>query len=542
MARSAPRPAAAAQVPRADEAERSVIGGVLSGLCPLQLLDQILAVLAERDLWQPAHRAIWGRAVALREAGRVVTLAAIADELHRRGAEGVPPTLLAELANEVSTVDGLLGHAHEVRRASVRRELLERTVLLQERLHQGLEVDELPAQIARLRELELAIGRPQITLALPSQRIAELFAQRPQPPVALGLMQLDQELQGGLLAGRPTVLIARTGRGKTSFKTQVVINWLQQGYDVLDLQTELPEVEAYARYLAQLQQTPWRGLLAQRGQPAAVRDLRAWAAHHLDEHLTLLEFDGQRSLGEVVDEYVRLRGKIPLICVDVVQDLATFTIRGAGGRLDPRSAMREVSHQCKTLARRLGTVVFLVSHTSRAFAQRAAKPGRPLSPSDYEGAGRDSADIEQDASTVLYLDTQDADSQGVAHCDLHIAKQQGPRVTVPLCYRGAIGLFEPAPPRKAQDNRKAQDAILEFLRGRDPSRRYGAGFSGAQLKRGLREAGISRRDGEFYALLRAMVDAGEITRRELNANLTLYYHPTRAPKVGDQLGFDEESA
>jgi hypothetical protein len=116
----------------------------------------------------------------------------------------------------------------------------------------------------------------------------------------------------------------RTGRGKTSFKTQVVINWLQQGYDVLDLQTELPEVEAYARYLAQLQQTPWRGLLAQRGQPAAVRDLRAWAAHHLDEHLTLLEFDGQRSLGEVVDEYVRLRGKIPLICVDVVQDLATF--------------------------------------------------------------------------------------------------------------------------------------------------------------------------------------------------------------------------
>jgi hypothetical protein len=93
--------------------------------------------------------------------------------------------------------------------------------------------------------------------------------------------------------------------------------------------------------------------------------------------------------------------------------------------------------------------------------------------------------------------------------------------------------------RLAQDNRKAQDAILEFLRGRDPSRRYGAGFSGAQLKRGLREAGISRRDGEFYSLLRAMVDAGEITRRELNANLTLYYHPTRAPKVGDQLGFDE---
>lgn len=514
------------KVPQEQAAEEALIGCALTYQGAWRLAREHCA---PGDFYHPALAAI---AEALDAAGGAADLILVAAELRRTGTISQlkaynGEAYLAHLANEVASAAEVARHAQLVRRSFLRREQLRLAELLQRRLLDGQDPEQLPRQLAELRQQEEQVGRPPPPLPVPSQRIAELYARPREPPVPLGISTVDAELQGGLLRGRPAVLIARTGRGKTSFKIQVILHWLSLGWHVLDVQTELPEEEGYARYLGQVLRCPWREVLDQQGTASGPGELAQLARRHLDRGLTMVEYDGSRTLDELVDEYVRQRGVVPLVAVDVVQDLATFQLRSASVRLDPRSAMREVSFQCKTLAKRLGTIALLVSHTSRAFVART-KTGREMKASDFESAGRDSADLEQDAGAVFYLDTHDQAADGSAHCDLQIAKQQGQKTTVPLRYLGAIGRFEPSAPRQAAAAKSVEPAILEIL-GKVTHRK---GLSGSKLIALLREKRIGKRDGDVYAALGELAEKGDL-KRYTSGRSVIYQHSKYAP-TGEQ--------
>jgi hypothetical protein len=86
--------------------------------------------------------------------------------------------------------------------------------------------------------------------------------------------------------------------------------------------------------------------------------------------------------------------------------------------------------------------LLVVAQTARAAEE--PRPGRPKRQGrDWEGAAKDSGEVETDSSTLLYLQSDPCPQNGTSSAHLHLSKSRGSpaNVVIPIRFNGALGLF-----------------------------------------------------------------------------------------------------
>jgi len=285
--------------------------------------------------------------------------------------------------------------------------------------------------------------------------VAEIWRQPPPEPIPSGIEPLDRALNGGFMPESLAVLCAGTGRGKTGLVVQIALSWLALGRTVLFIETEMSKRQIYARCLAQIMGQPWIEVFRM-GQPSA--DTLANVARRDLQGLYLVRWDRSQEIGKILDNRPQSPSGPPLVILDQISDVAR-----ASENADMRIATARVTGNLKSLAEQHKTVVLAVSQTARFVTaqQRQARGGR-----DFEGAAKDAGEVETDAATVLYLESEPCPREGFCMAQLHIAKSRGGSCNevIRLRFHGAVGQFEPDTMAElTADQRRVLDAIAALV-------------------------------------------------------------------------------
>lgn len=299
---------------------------------------------------------------------------------------------------------------------------------------------------------------PVRLVAAPEALRVEL-AKPPPERVGTGIAPLDAALNGGLGSCGVTYLAAGTGRGKTGLVIQITRTWLAEGRAVLFLETELTRRQVLARFLAQELGESWSVLHS--SIPAKSAELVALA----DQKFPRL-FVHEWRRGEDLFALVAAlpTGIKRAVIVDQISDLARAR---AIERSDMRAATMQVSSDLKQLAMACGLPVLAVTPTSRGVTSTWNEGRKPRKGRDFESAAKDAGELEYDAETLLYLDSEPA-KDGVASASLHIAKARhaASGQVIALRFHAALGLFVSSDAVSEESSEAAK--VLALVRERGP--------------------------------------------------------------------------
>jgi replicative DNA helicase len=269
---------------------------------------------------------------------------------------------------------------------------------------------------------------------------------QPSPPaLATPWPTLDDLLGGGL---RGVSLVAGPpGRGKSGFAIQSA-HAIARTTPTIYFSTELSSRQVKARFVAQELRQSWLQLFE--GGPSTgvvveqvLRPLNLWVVE-VSTAAQVLE-----SLQSISDHV-----KAPVFAVvDYLQGLCRDPV------LDRRLAVGAVSQMLVDCSRTFGATILAVSSTSRAYYAAGADAGKRAG--DYVSAGKESGDVEFDASAVLYIDIEECALGGSSTGRLHVAKSRfGTLGTVGVRFHGVSGTFaEDALGSLTADQREVYDAI-----------------------------------------------------------------------------------
>lgn len=266
----------------------------------------------------------------------------------------------------------------------------------------------------KLRELSCDGDTETITLGHAAQKLIEDSERASKRKVMFsgipsGLSGVDV-LTGGFRSGQMVVLAARTGEGKTSLATQMLLHaarhkwddarddWAQRGHVVCMVELEMTASEVAQRAVAHLGGPPlWKlrdaGKLNE--QDLADSKLALNVLHNLPFYVDAPPRIRMATLRAKARMWKK-RHKMEILCVDLIGKV--------GGEGKERERWREVaviSHGLKALAKELDVVVIAVAQLSRDAAGGDGEAGIHQI--------RESGDIEQDADIVMLLTTSSKD-------------------------------------------------------------------------------------------------------------------------------------
>lgn len=292
--------------------------------------------------------------------------------------------------------------------------------------------------------------------------VEEIMNEAALPVVSTGLLGLDTQLGGGLRARMMHVIVAGSGKGKTSLVVQIAALHAEV-MPVLYYSGELTRAQLAARLIGQRTDHSWRDVLRGRVDPAEMRRV-----------LQDLEFDVLRGCPEPIaaikvaakEMLARRPGCVPMIVIDYAQIVAEV---GTDARLSLMLAIRELA----SFVEANDVVLIVLSQGSRPSA-RAMRNGQSNNTEDYVDAGAETSDLEKFASTVIALVYASADGAREHEVTAMIAKQRlGGPCKVGLKFHGASGRWEDlgrtpvtASARKEEER---TNQILEMV-GRHPRR------------------------------------------------------------------------
>lgn len=429
--------------PHSTEAEEAVLGAIL--INPDVLLE-LIGVLQPDDFYELKHRWIWEAMLALSERGDSIDLLTVTEELRqRRKLEDVGGALyIAQLANNTPTYLYAETYAQVVRRAAVRRRLMEAAGKI--------------ADIARdeARDLQEAISAAEVTLfsvtdqslrqeiipidqAVSSyyRRLEELYLNQQEIlGVPTRFSDLDK-LLGGLQKSDLIIVAARPGVGKTSFLLSVVLNAARYA----NARTAFFSLEMGNEQLVQRLYSIETGINSQRLRSGKLED-HEWerfveATSRLNRLPILIDDTPGISVQQVRARCRRLKKEsgLDLIVVDYLQLLTSGIARAETNRVQEISY---ISRSLKEMARELKVPVLAAAQLSRAVEQRADK--RPQL-SDL----RESGSIEQDSDVVMFLYRDELYNPNTEHpnqAEVIVAKHRnGPTDTIWLYFRKDLTQF-----------------------------------------------------------------------------------------------------
>lgn len=216
---------------------------------------------------------------------------------------------------------------------------------------------------------------------------SEYFKEKKNENLKTGLYKLDDAL-GGLEGGDVTILAARPGVGKSALATQIIEYVARAGKKVGYFNLEMNENQVYERLISRLS-----GISLTRVRRAKQflgdEENKFNNANEKLEEYDLTIYTGSKSVGDIKMNSRHMG--FDLIVIDYLQLIKsgkTFSNRS--------SEVGDISKSIKELARELKVPVLVLSQLSRAVEQREDKEPQL---SDL----RESGDIEQDASNVIFI-------------------------------------------------------------------------------------------------------------------------------------------
>jgi len=421
------------QIPRAPEAEQSVIGG----LCLDNDAVDRIGALQPDAFYNAENRKIYAAILSLiqrQEPADLITITT-ADPSIDMG-------YLNKIIMNTPSAANISHYAELVREKALMRGVLAATTRIQEIVHEpGKKATEIldaaQSELSALADTTTTKEPAPINeamtryLALLDDRMHGRAADLGMPT---GLTDLDRILNGGLRRGALITVGARPGMGKSAFAESLACN-MSPDFSVLFLSMEMPEAEVTERAIAnwgkvsstklatakELTDADWSGatkaaLMAQRSK-LFIDDMPG---------LTLLDVT-------LKARQIKRRHGLDVLIVDYLQLMS-------GSEEKRYQQIEAITKGLKILAKTLNIAVLALSQFSRDIEKRPNP--RPKS-SDF----RDSGSIEQDSDVLLGLYREEVDKPDVHNlkgwAQLYVMKnRQGKTGEVNLTYMGDYMRFE----------------------------------------------------------------------------------------------------
>lgn len=433
-------PALAGPAPYDPDAEQAILGAAL--LNP-KIIDELTAVLAPTDWYQPAHEQIWRTLVDRHERSQPIDPIIVADVLPADVLATIGgPVGLADMISQVSVTANAPEWAAIVHQKAVQRRTLDASTKIAQLASQGiLGPSELIDESQRiLAQIDPTVRHDTCTAATSLERIVDTIGTPQTQGLPTPWRKLD-ELIGGLKPGRLYVVGARPAEGKSMLGQNLAEHAAKHGAHVLLSTVEMGADEVTMRILAHTSGVPLGQLQGihqteqdwQRINTAITRMATTAPLIHIDDD------PGQTvlTIKATARDLQRTHG-LGLIIVDYLQLLTPLN-----GRASSRSREQEVAEMSrlfKLAAKDLNVPIVALSQLNRASLTRSDK--KPTM-SDL----RESGAIEQDADVVILLHHPDPDGDP-SHLDLLVEKNRsGAKGPVNLVQRGWLAAIDtPAPP------------------------------------------------------------------------------------------------
>lgn len=389
------------RMPPADiSAEQAVLGACLVSE---RATEEAMAVLAIDDnlgqeFYNGPHRSIWQAIVRLRESGSAVDQLTVGDRLKAAGVldEAGGLVYVAYLASETVTAANVTYHARLVRKAWVRRRIIESAAKLTQQAYEEREDTEELLESAESTLSSLTLDNPDdfeafdVVVSNTLDAIQSVFANKGKlPGISTGFPDIDART-GGLTDGHLILIASRPSVGKTSLGLKIANTAASVGKRVGIFSLEMPKQDLTTRLLSIRSKVP-------------LMDLRMGHLTDQDWLYVSQQVSPLSALPLLIDDRPGLSvGDIRVKCKRWQRTgLDLVVIDYLGLIKPPRASSREqevakVSAAIKGLAGELKVPVITLCQLSRKPEQRTDK--RPEL-SDL----RDSGSLEADADVVLFI-------------------------------------------------------------------------------------------------------------------------------------------
>jgi replicative DNA helicase len=445
-------------LPYSQEAEESVIGGIL--LHPMTF-NKVVEFLHPDDFYHPALRAIFEAMVECERASKPIDILTITEQMKAletldklRAVNG--PDYLIELQSKVFSVENIEYHARMVRgKATARRLVQACSSIAAKGYGEYGDVDEYidtaEREIFEIAQRSQKGSFEKIDKVL-KEAIKALAARFERKQAITGVpttFHKFDEMTAGLQPGDLVIIAARPSMGKTSFVMNAVQNAaVRHNIPNLVFSLEMSKVSLGERLLSSQARVDSaklrRGMLDQRDWVLLTK-----AASDIAEAPIYIDDSGSPTLLEIRAKCRRWRAdpkifppnkpeQLGMVVIDYMQ-----LIQGRASKDDNRQReISEISRGLKALAKELKVPVVALSQLNRGLENREDK--RPKM-SDL----RESGAIEQDADLICFIyrdevyskDQCKEEDKGVA--EIIIGKQRnGPTGTVRLAFLNTYTRFE----------------------------------------------------------------------------------------------------
>lgn len=420
------------QIPRADDAEQAVIGG----LCLDNEAIDRMGPLDPEAFFNPENRRIYSTILSLIHRQMPADLLTIVDADPR-----IDVQHLHKIINAVPSAANISRYADMVREKALMRGVLSAAARIQEMIGRpGQSAPELlDAAQSELSSLsERSLKREPASILDAMSRYIEVLDERFNGEartlgMPTGFVDLDKILNGGLRRGGLITVGARPGMGKSAFAETIACN-MSLDYAVLFLSMEMPEAEVTERAVAN-----WGRVSASRLSTAELQE-SDWA--HVTAAVTKaseanLFIDDQPGL-TLLDVTTKARQQhrkhgLDVLIVDYLQLMV-------GSEEKRYQQIESITKGLKILAKTLNIAVLALSQFSRDIEKR---PNPRPKPSDF----RDGGSIEQDSDVLLGLYRESQDKPNIpelgGYAELFVMKnRQGRTGQVNLSYQGEWMRFD----------------------------------------------------------------------------------------------------
>lgn len=420
------------QIPRADDAEQAVIGG----LCmDNDAVDRMGALPAEA-FYNQQNRLIYGTILSLISQQKPADLLTVTDACPQ-----IDMAYLHGVIESVPSAANIGRYAEMVREKALMRGVLAAAGKIQELVTTpgGRAAEILDAAQSELSSLsEQTVKKEPASIREAMSRYIDVLDERFQGTaktlgMATGLADLDKILNGGLRRGGLITVGARPGMGKSALAETIACN-MSMDHSVLFLSMEMPESEVTERAVAN-----WGKVSASRLSTATLTgddwsNVTAAAGKAQESNLYIDDQPGLTLLDVTTKaRQVKRRHGLDVLIVDYLQLMS-------GSEEKRYQQIEAITKGLKVLAKTLDIAVLALSQFSREIEKR---PNPRPKPSDF----RDGGSIEQDSDVLLglYREEQDKPDQDnlKGYAELFIMKnRQGKTGQISLTYQGEWMRFD----------------------------------------------------------------------------------------------------
>lgn len=381
--------------PYSEEAEQAVLGSLLIDPDAFYEVD---LVVSQSDFYLGKHKAIYKAISDLHAQKMPVDLMTVSEILKKRHGDGMEGYVIG-LINTVPTAINATAYARIVEADALRRALIDAGHKILNEAHNGKKSVSALVESAEKTVFDVtqkSATKNVTTIKAGMARLVDVTLERVEDGgqttgLMTGFVDLDRIMRG-LRKQRLYILAARPGMGKSIMESNIACHVASNGYRVARFNLEMGLESILQRGVAAMTKIPFEKIEDGKLTPAEVNTFNRGAGI-MSEWPMWIDDTASLSLSQLTAKARRLQAEhgLDLITVDYL------TLMRVENSLGNRAQdVGQISRGLAGLAKDLNVPILALAQLSRQCEQRSDK--RPML-SDL----RDSGEIEQDASVVMFL-------------------------------------------------------------------------------------------------------------------------------------------